>query len=105
MDEAYEKESAPADIQELFDKVDEMGKNKAVIRFADGRSLRKSASKLADALNEAEEAEAVLFNGSVTEKVLSYVNQSSANTLVGTKEGKGFEASEDLTVWFAEVHR
>ena len=106
MDEAYEKESAPADIQELFDKVDEMGKNKAVIRFADGTfSEEIGPSKLADALNEAEEAEAVLFNGSVTEKVLSYVNQSSANTLVGTKEGKGFEASEDLTVWFAEVHR
>ena len=51
------------------------------------------------------EAEAVLINGSVTEKVLNYVNQSSANTLIGTKEGKGFEASEDLTVWFAEVHR
>jgi DNA primase len=106
MDEAYEKESAPADIQELFDKVDEMGKNKAVIRFADGTfSEEIGPSKLADALNEAEEAEAVLFNGSVTEKVLSYVNQSSANTLVGTKEGKGYEASEDLTVWFAEVHR
>jgi siroheme synthase len=57
------------------------------------------------ALSEAEEAEAVLINGSVTEKVLNYVNQSSASTLVGTKEGKGFEASDDLAVWFAEVHR
>ena len=106
MDEAYEKESAPADIQELFDKVDEMGKNKAVIRFADGTfSEEIGPSKLEAALSEAEEAEAVLINGSVTEKVLNYVNQSSANTLIGTKEGKGFAASEDLTVWFAEVHR
>ena len=106
MDEAYEKETAPADIQELFDKVDEMGKNKAVIRFADGTfSDEIGPSKLEAALSEAEEAEAVLINGSVTEKVLNYVNQSSANTLIGTKEGKGFEASEDLTVWFAEVHR
>ena len=56
-------------------------------------------------MSESEEAETVLFNGSVTEKVLNYVTQSSANTVVGTKEGKGFEASEDLTVWFAEVHR
>ena len=56
-------------------------------------------------MTEAEEAETVLINGSVTEKVLNYVNQSSAKTLVGTKEGKGFEASEDLTVWFAEIHR
>ena len=56
-------------------------------------------------MSESEEAETVLFNGSVTEKVLNYVNQSSANTVVGTKEGKGYEASDDLTVWFAEVHR
>ena len=49
--------------------------------------------------------EGPVVDGSVTEKVLNYVNQSSANTLIGTKEGKGFEASEDLTVWFAEVHR
>ena len=109
MDEEYspdEPESAPAEIQELFDKVDEMGKNKAVIRFADGTfSDEIGPSKLEAALTEAEAAEAVLFNGSVTEKVLNYVSQSSANTLVGTKEGKGFEASDDLTVWFAEVHR
>ena len=106
MDETYEKETAPADIQELFDKVDEMGKNKAVIRFADGTfSDEIGPSKLEAALSEAEEAEAVLINGSVTEKVLNYVNQSSASTLVGTKEGKGFEASDDLAVWFAEVHR
>ena len=109
MDEEFtqdEPEPAPADIQELFDKVDEMGKNKAVIRFADGTfSDEIGPSKLEAALSEAEEAEAVLINGSVTEKVLNYVNQSSANTLVGTKEGKGFEESDDLTVWFAEVHR
>ena len=47
----------------------------------------------------------VLLNGPVTDKVLSYVNQSDATTVVGTKEGKGFEASEGLTVWFAEIHR
>ena len=106
MGEKFEKEAAPAEIQELFDKVDEMGKNKAVIRFADGTfSDEIGPSKLEAALGEAEEAETVLINGSVTEKVLNYVNQSTANTLVGTKEGKGFEASDDLTVWFAEVHR
>ena len=109
MDEEFttdEAAPAPAEIQELFDKVDEMGKNKAVIRFADGTfSDEIGPSKLGAALKEAEEAETVLLNGSVTEKVLNYVNESSANTLVGTKEGKGFETSDDLTVWFAEVHR
>ena len=106
MDEEFVQESAPADIQELFDKVDEMGKNKAMIRFADGTfSDEIGPSKLGDALSEAEEAETVLINGSVSEKVMNYVNQSSASTVVGTKEGKGFEASEELTVWFADVHR
>ena len=106
MGEEFEKEAAPDEIQELFDKVDEMGKNKAVIRFADGTfSDEIGPSKLEAALSASEEAETVLFNGSVTEKVLNYVNQSSANTVVGTKEGKGYEASDDLTVWFAEVHR
>ena len=33
MDETYEKETAPADIQELFDKVDEMGKNLSLIHI------------------------------------------------------------------------
>ena len=106
MDEEFVQESAPANIQELFDKVDEMGKNKAMIRFADGTfSDEIGPSKLGDALSEAEEAETVLINGSVSEKVMNYVNQSSASTVVGTKEGKGFEASEELTVWFADVHR
>lgn len=99
-------ETAPADIQELFDKVDEMGKNKAIIRFADGTfSEEIGPSKLGDALSEAEEAEAVLFNGSVSDKVMNYVNQSTATTVIGTKKGKGYESSEELTVWFAEVHR
>ena len=106
MDDAYEKETAPADIQELFDKVDEMGKNKAVIRFADGTySDEIGPSKLEKEMMEAEEAEAVILNGPVTEKVLNYVHQSSATTVVGTKEGKGYEAPDDITVWFAEVHR
>jgi len=109
MDEEFssqEVEAAPADIQELFDKVDEMGKNKALIRFADGSfSDEIGPSKLEKAMSDSEEVEAVLLNGPVTEKVLSYVNQSDATTVVGTKEGKGFKASEGLTVWFAEIHR
>ena len=64
MDEEFVQELAPADIQELFDKVDKMGKNKAMIRFADGTfSDEIGPSKLGDALSEAEEAETVLING------------------------------------------
>jgi len=107
MDDEYTSaEPAPADIQELFDKVDDMGKNKAVIRFADGTySDEIGPSKLEKAMSEAETAETVILNGPVTEKVLNYVHQSSAKTVIGTKEGKGYEAPGDLTVWFADVHR
>lgn len=107
MDDEYTSaEPAPADIQELFDKVDDMGKNKAVIRFADGTySDEIGPSKLEKAMSEAETAETVILNGPVTEKVLNYVHQSSATTVIGTKEGKGYEAPGDLTVWFADVHR
>ena len=107
MDDEYTSaEPAPADIQELFDKVDDMGKNKAVIRFADGTySDEIGPSKLEKAMSEVETAETVILNGPVTEKVLNYVHQSSAKTVIGTKEGKGYEAPGDLTVWFADVHR
>jgi DNA primase len=101
-----EVKSAPADVQELFDKVEEMGKNKAIIRFADGSySDEIGPSKLEAAMSESEEVEALILNGAVTEKVLSYVNQSKATTVVGTKEGKGYEAPDGVDVWFAEVHR
>jgi DNA primase len=109
MDDEYaveEPESAPADIQELFDMVDDMGKNKALIRFADGSfSEEIGPSKLEKAMSESDDVEAVILNGPVTDKVLDYVGQSGATTVVGTKEGKGFAAPEGVDVWFAEVHR
>ncbi len=109
MDEEFtpeEVESAPADVQELFDMVDEMGKNKAIIRFADGSySEEIGPSKLEAAMSESESVEALILNGAVTEKVMTYVNQSNATTVVGTKEGKGYQAPEGVEVWFAEVHR
>ncbi len=104
--DADEPESAPADIQELFDIVDDMKKNMAMIRFADGTfSDEIGPSKLEEALQEAENAEAVLFNGLVNEKIMKYVAQSSATSVVGTKEGKDFQGSDDIDVWFAEIHR
>ena len=56
-------------------------------------------------MSESDDVEAVILNGPVTDKVLDYVGQSGATTVVGTKEGKGFAAPEGVDVWFAEVHR
>jgi DNA primase len=109
MDEEFtseEVELAPADIQELFDMAEDIGKNKAVIRFADGTfSEQIGPSKLESAMTESEEAETVIFNGPVTGKVLDYINQSTASTLIGTKEGKDFKAPEGVKIWLSEVHR
>jgi len=99
-------EPAPADIQELFDKVDDMGKNKALIRFADGSfSEEIGPSKLEQAMSESDDVEVVILNGAVTDKVLDYVTKSAASVVVGTKEGKGFASPDGIDVWFAEIHR
>jgi len=106
MDDTYASETAPADIQELFDVIEEMGTNKAKIRFADGTySDEIGPSKLEKAMQEADEAETVLFNGAVTGKVQSYVGQSTAKVIVGIKQGKDFGPVDDQTVWLSEVHR
>jgi DNA primase len=107
MDDTFASgEPAPADIQELFDKVDDMGKNKALIRFADGSfSEEIGPSKLEQAMSESEAVEVVLLNGPVTDKVLDYVTKSAATVVVGTKEGKGFASPDGIDVWFAEIHR
>ena len=106
MEDTFTTESAPAEIQELFDAVEEMGKNKAKIRFADGTySEEIGPSKLEKAVQEATEAETILFNGAVTGKVQAYVDQSTAKVIIGTKEGKDFGDVEGMTVWLSEVHR
>jgi len=107
MDEEFASdEPAPADIQELFDKVDDMGKNKALIRFADGSfSEEIGPSKLEQAMSESDNVEVVILNGAVTDKVLDYVTKSTASVVVGTKEGKGFASPDGIDVWLAEIHR
>ena len=106
MEDTFTTESAPAEIQELFDAVEEMGKNKAKIRFADGTySEEIGPSKLEKAVQEATEAETILFNGAVTGKVQAYVDQSTAKVIIGTKEGKDFGDVEGMTVWLSDVHR
>lgn len=101
-----EAETAPADIQELFDMTDDIPKNKAIIRFADGTySEQIGPSKLEEAMKEAESADAVILNGPVTGKVLNYINQSTATTVIGTKQGKDFESPEGVKIWLSEVHR
>ena len=102
-----QSEQAPADIQELFDKLDEMKKNTAMFLFKDGSFSEDviSASKLSDSIKEAENVEAIILNGSITGTILSKIEGSEISTLIGTKEGKDFAQNEELSVWFSSIHR
>jgi len=107
LDDTFEASEAPPEIQELFDKLDEIGKNKALFLFKDGSYSDEeiSASKLSDSIQEAEDVEAIIINTPITGTVLEKLKDSSIPTLVGTKEGKDFKTQDDLQIWLSSVHR
>jgi DNA primase len=106
-DDEFESSEAPPEIQELFDKLDEIGKNKAVFLYKDGSYSDEeiSASKLSESIEEAEDVEAIIINTPITGSVLEKLKDSSIQTLVGTKEGKDFTDDSDVKIWLSEVHR
>jgi len=101
-----EQEMAPADIQELFDRTDDMEKNHALIMFSDGSfSESIGPSKLEKAMKEAEDVDTVIFNGPISDKTLQYLMVAMPSTIVGSSEGKGYEAPDEVDVWLADLHR
>ncbi|MDA0715241.1 MAG: DNA primase DnaG [archaeon] len=106
-DDEFDSSEAPPEIQELFDKLDEIGKNKAVFLYKDGSYSDEeiSASKLSESIEEAEDVEAIIINTPITGSVLEKLKDSSIQTLVGTKEGKDFTNDGDVKIWLSEVHR
>ena len=101
-----EQEMAPADIQELFDRTDDMEKNHALIMFSDGSfSETIGPSKLEKAMKEAEDVDTVIFNGPISDKTLQYLMVAMPSTIVGSSEGKGYEAPDEVDVWLADLHR
>ncbi|MEK9730793.1 MAG: DNA primase DnaG [Candidatus Poseidoniales archaeon] len=106
-DDEFESSEAPPEIQELFDKLDEIGKNKAVFLYKDGSFSDEeiSASKLSESIEEAEDVEAIIINTPITGSVLEKLKDSTIQTLVGTKEGKDFTDDGDVKIWLSEVHR
>jgi DNA primase len=106
-DDEFESSEAPPEIQELFDKLDEIGKNKAVFLYKDGSYSDEeiSASKLSESIEEAEDVEAIIINTPITGSVLEKLKDSTIQTLVGTKEGKDFTDDGDVKIWLSEVHR
>ena len=106
MDETFEKATAPQEVQEFFNHLDEVPPRKAVFVMMDGTVTDPVGPKdLAIAANEADGAIAIIYNGTISDKTLDIASEAAIETVVGTKEGKGYGKRDDVQTWLAEVHR
>jgi DNA primase len=79
---------------------------KAVFVMMDGTVTEPVGPKdLATAANEADGAIAIIYNGTISDKTLDIASEAAIETVVGTKEGKGYGKRDDVQTWLAEVHR
>ena len=105
LDEMDDGEEAPAEVHEYFDHIADLKKNNAVFVNVDGTiSDAVSPAKLAAAAEEADGAVAIVFNGPVSDRILDIASEAAIETVVGTKEGKGFSARDDVKAWLTEKH-
>ena len=100
-----EDEEAPAEIHEYFDHIADLKKNNAVFVNVDGTiSDAVSPAKLAAAAEETDGAVAIVFNGPVSDRILDIASEAAIETVVGTKEGKGFSPRDGVKAWLTEKH-
>ena len=106
MSDVYETEIAPAEIQEMFDHQDGLGKNKAMFVLSDGTvSEEMGAGSIAKSAAESEGVQALIINGPISDRIQEIASEASITTVVGTKPGKGFDMESDAKSWFSETHR
>jgi DNA primase len=102
---AEEQAEAPAEVHEYFDHIADLKANNAVFVNVDGTvSDAVGPSKLAAAAEDADGAVAIVFNGAVSDRILDIATEAAIETVVGTKEGKGFAARDDVKAWLTEKH-
>ena len=105
LEEGFESAEAPAEVHEYFDHIAELKKNNAVFVNVDGTiSDSVGPAKLASAAEEADGAVAIIINGPVTDRVLDVASGAAIEMVVGTKEGKGFQARDDVKAWLKDNH-
>ena len=107
LEEAAEEaaEEAPAEVHEYFDHIADLKANNAVFVNVDGTiSDAVGPSKLAAAAEEADGAVAIVFNGAVSDRILDIASEAAIETVIGTKEGKGFASRDDVKAWLTEKH-
>lgn len=98
-------EEAPAEVHEYFDHIADLKANNAVFVNVDGTiSDAVGPSKLAAAAEEADGAVAIVFNGAVSDRILDIASEAAIETVVGTKEGKGFATRDGVKAWLTEKH-
>ena len=103
--EDFESEEAPAEIHEYFDHIEDLKKSNAIFVMVDGTlSEPVSAAKIASAAEEAEGVVAMVFNGPVSDRILEIASESEIETVIGTKEGKGFSKVDGVTAWLTDKH-
>jgi len=106
MTDVYEAEVAPAEIQEMFDHQDALGKNKAMFILADGSvSEEMGAGSIAKTAAGTEGVQALIINGPISDRIQEIASEASIATVVGTKPGKGFNQESGQQSWFSESHR
>jgi DNA primase len=104
-DEEGEAEEAPAEVHEYFDHIADLKANNAVFVKVDGTVTDAVGPKsLAAAAVEADGAVAIVINGAVSERILDIASEASIETVIGTKEGKGFTTRDDVKAWLTEKH-
>ncbi|RJU94688.1 MAG: hypothetical protein DWC00_06290, partial [Candidatus Poseidoniales archaeon] len=106
MPEVFETEVAPAEIQEMFDHLDALGKNKALFVLADGSvGEEMGAAGIAKTASATEGVKVLIINGPVNERIQEIASEASIDTVIGTKPGKGFSKDGAAKSWFSEMHR
>ena len=106
MSDVYETEIAPAEIQEMFDHQDGLGKNKAMFILSDGTvSEEMGAGSIAKSAADADGVQALIYNGPISERIQEIASEASISTVIGTKPGKGFDSASSAKSWFSETHR
>ncbi len=106
MDDTFEKPAVPKEVEDLFSHLDELAPRKAVFVMMDGTVTEPVGPKdLASTANEADGAIAIIYNGSISDKTLDIASEAAIETVIGTKQGKGYGERDDVKSWLTEVHR
>jgi len=95
---------APEEIQDMMGLVDGLERNHAQFVMADGSTSEAiPAKELAERAEEADGAVAIVVNSTINDRMIEIASTAAIPTLVGTKPGKGFEATDDVDVWFTKA--